>query len=76
MIERIGGGSTPAATDPGAGQGDSYGQAADAMARAAGVAADKVAVFREALRAAVAALWAQYQDEPMPPAAGPVDPGV
>ncbi len=55
-------GSPVADRDPGAGSGDSFGAAADALARAAGVAPDKLGTWKAALRAAIFALYREYED--------------
>lgn len=62
------------AEDPGAGEGDSYGQAASALYRAAKGGTEET--FQAALRAAVFALYRQYEGEmAKPPGDASEDPG-
>lgn len=70
VIKRIGGSAAleapVGAEDPGAGEGDSYGQAVQAIARALSLPAEKTGALKEGLRAAVFALYRQYEDDTMP----------
>lgn len=77
VINRIGGAAgAPKPADPGAGEGDSYGAAVQAVARALGVPTEKVGALKEGLRAAVFALYREYEGEAAPVGPAAPDPGI